>query len=266
MFARRDFPKSFEDWNRLHHSPFGRSIPLNKQLKLCLPRPWYWKLRGPFSIQPNNDTRRFEYPWAYAQADLKKGTKVVEIGGGLSGFQFVLARNGCDVTNIDPGMEAKGKGWPCDHESMDKLNRMFGTNVHLCNDTIASVDLEPDSIDYFYSISVIEHLPWSDVQEVMQGAWKYLKPGGEFILTVDLFPDVVPFKMRETNKYGGNINIREMVECCPFELIEGERSELYGYEEFDVSSIAKQLASEDHDYLVGERYPSMIQCLKLKKP
>jgi hypothetical protein len=37
--------------------------------------------------------------------------RVIEIGGGLSGFQFALSKMGCDVVNIDLGMEAAGLDW-----------------------------------------------------------------------------------------------------------------------------------------------------------
>jgi len=59
---------------------------------------------------------------------------VLELGGGLAGFQFVLDQAGCRVVNIDPGM--KSEGWPCDQQSMQTLNRRFKTSVELRNTTI----------------------------------------------------------------------------------------------------------------------------------
>ena len=72
-------------------------------------------LRGPFTIQDNNTTRRAEYPWAYFATPLEPGLQVLELGGSLAGFQFVLDRAGCRVTNVDPGNESHGRGWPVDH-------------------------------------------------------------------------------------------------------------------------------------------------------
>ena len=46
---------------------------------------------GPFAFQENNDTRRFEYPWAYFATSLRPGF-ALEIGGGLSGFQSCCRR------------------------------------------------------------------------------------------------------------------------------------------------------------------------------
>ena len=37
------------------------------------------------------------------------------------------------------------------------------------------------------SMSVLEHLPEDDIKEVMEHAYRCLKPGGRFIITLDLF-------------------------------------------------------------------------------
>ena len=82
---------------------------------------------------------------------------VLEIGGGLSGFQFVLDQHGCQVVNVDPGMA--GEGWPCDQNSMAKLNQRFGSHVELRNTTVDKANLPDGSVDRVFSISVIKHLP-----------------------------------------------------------------------------------------------------------
>src|SRR6476620_839450 len=102
---------------------------------------------GPFSFQDNNNTRIFEYPWSFYAANIRRGHRVVEIGGSLSGFQFVLDKYGCQVVNIDPGMEARGHGWPCDQVSIARLNKLFGTSVKLESCTIGQANLEPNTVD-----------------------------------------------------------------------------------------------------------------------
>ena len=115
MLALKDLPKQYIDWNEEYHAPYGKKLTFDTVLKRLLPWEAYIKKKGFFSVQTNNTTRMFEYPWAFYNADLSEGQKVLEIGGGLSGFQFVLDALGCHVVNIDPGMEAKGKGWLCDN-------------------------------------------------------------------------------------------------------------------------------------------------------
>jgi SAM-dependent methyltransferase len=225
--------------------------------------PWSMQLRrmGPFAIQPNSDTRTLEYPWAFHAAPLRAGLRVLEIGGGLSGFQFALARHGCDVVNVDPGLRAAGLGWKCDGESVARFNRMFGTAVELRNTVITEANLAPESFDRAYSISVLEHLPEQDLRDAMTHAYRCLKPGGLFVVTVDLFLNIAPFTSRSANEFGTNVDVKALVELAPFELVEGRRDELCGYPEFSCDAILGRLES----YFCGD-YPALVQCLVLRKP
>ncbi len=262
MLAENNLPPQFRQWNEQHGAPYGKPLVLAKKLKRWLPSHWYWSLRGPFSIQRNNDTRRFEYPWAFFQAQLGPGSRVLEIGGSLSGFQFALAQQGCRVVNIDPGLEAAGKGWHCDHQTLARLNTLFKTDVELRNTTIDKACLHADEFDCAFSISVIEHLPWSDVENIMRETYRSLKPGGRFIMTIDLFTDIKPFSNTETNKYGSNIDIKKMTEVEDFEVDYGETTQLHGYPDFN----PQYIIDNRNQFLVGSGYPTMVQCLVLKKP
>ena len=119
MLASSSIPRNYADWNRLHGAPNGHDIPCWK--RAISGTRTLQRLRGPFSIQGNNSIRRFEYPWAFDVARLEPGQRVLEIGGGLAGFQFVLDQFGCRVVNVDPGMVEQS--WPCDKASMAKLNQ-----------------------------------------------------------------------------------------------------------------------------------------------
>ena len=88
-----------------------------------------------------------------------------------------------------------------------------------------------------------------------------LKPGGYFVLTLDLFLNLAPFCSRETNEYGSNISARLIAEAAPFELHEGERRELLGYDEFDPDRILSTL----EQFMIGD-YPALAQLMVLKKP
>jgi SAM-dependent methyltransferase len=262
MLAPREMPGRFVAWNRRHGAPFGRSWHRWANFRRCLPASWWERLRGPFALQVNNDTRAFEYPWAYEAAALEAGMKVVEIGGGLAGFQFVLDRAGCTVVNVDPGLEAAGVGWPCDRDSMCRLNARFGTRVELRNTVAREAGLESGAYDRVFALSVLEHLPDEDVDDAMGQAFRWLKPGGRMILTIDLFLNLHPFCSRTANEYGSNRDVHRIVTAQPFEMALGEPSQLYGFAQFEADRILGQLEK----YRVGSIYPTLVQCVVLRKP
>jgi SAM-dependent methyltransferase len=261
MLAQAALPERYRQWNERHGAPFGRPVPKRRLLDYFQRPKSREQLQGPFSIQINNTTREFEYPWAFESAQLKPGMRVVELGGGLSGFQFVLDQSGCYVVNVDPGMEAAGRGWPCDSASMERLNRLFGTHVELRNTTIENANLGNNSADCVFSISVIEHLTDPEIANAMKYVHCCLKPGGLFILTIDLFLNLHPFCSRLSNEFGRNQNIRWMIELENWEIVNGTRAQLFGFESFSADAILSNLEK----YLIGRYYPVMVQCLVLMK-
>lgn len=260
MLAKKHLPENYLAWNKKYHAPFGRHLE-SPFLNKFLPNAFIQKYRGPFSIQPNNTTRVFEYPWAFFSLPPIQNQNILEIGGGLSGFQFILGKNGHYVINVDPGLNAKGVGWPCTKESMDKLNHIFNTSVELINTTIDGANLTKDFFDCAVCISVIEHLPLEDRINVMEKAYESLKPGGLFILTVDLFPELHPFTEKPKNEWGGNIDIQQLINNSSFIFDKGITSELFGFPDFDPTKILHNRGS----YLCGQ-YPAFAQCFILKKP
>ncbi len=260
MLAPATLPEKFLTWNRAQGAPFGFQHPRRQLFRLFYSDEAWQKIRGPFAIQGNSTTRTYEYPWAYFTAALDSPKKVVEIGGSLSGFQFVLSREGHEVVNVDPGMEAAGIGWPSDERSIRKLNSWFNTNVTLKNTTISKAGLADNYYDLFFAISVLEHLPEADLREVMEHAYRCLKPGGRFIITLDLFLNLEPFSRRISNEWGKNQNGRWMVEISRMKLVGGDRSQLFGFPEFSVEAILADLEK----YYIGT-YPVLAQCIVLEK-
>lgn len=268
MIARRTIPKHYKEWNRKWGAPFGKSfyrwtreLPrgqryLDRILFHRIP-----SLCGPFAFQPNNTIREVEYPWAFFSTTILRGMEVLEIGGGLSGFQFVLSMCGCNVTNVDPGLESSGRGWFVDKKVISKLNRAFHTNVVLHKCSLKEAPLKKESFDRIFSISVLEHIPEREVQEIIKIAFHILKPGGYFVITLDLFLNLKPFTSREANQYGTNISVRALVEAQPFVLVYGDKKELYGYDEFDKDYILSNL-----DNLYIGSYPALSQLIILQKP
>jgi SAM-dependent methyltransferase len=261
MLAPRKIPDHYLRWNKVHHAPYGRDMRGERYIRGYLPASVSAKILGMFSIQPNNDTRRFEYPWAIDAAQLSPGMRGLDLGGGLAGFQFILARLGVEVTNVDPGTEAKGVGWPCTPESIATLNAAFGTSVRLVNATLPEAKLPEASFDRVFSISVLEHLREQDFDATLAEVLRVLKPGGLFVLTTDLFLDLKPFTSRLENEWGCNFPVGKLLSEPGFEVIVGDPSQLYGCAEFNHDAIQSDLAK----YLVGGYYPVLVQCLVLRK-
>jgi SAM-dependent methyltransferase len=218
-------------------------------------------LRGPFGFQADNgETRRFEYPWAYHATPLSPGLRVVEVGGSLSGLQFVLAKTGLTVVNVDPGESAE-MGWPLDIGTFEILNRAFGTNVELKPDFLADADFAADSIDRVFIISTLEHIRTESIADMLDEVRRILRPGGFCVLTVDLFLDLMPFTDRESNESGHNVDIAWMVSSSGLEMVQGDRAELYGFPEFDPRHVLEGLSR----YLYGSGAPALSQALVLQK-
>lgn len=263
MLARKDLDKAYIEWNHKWDAPSGRSNGKARVGSIAKYFSWsassVLRNKGIFGFQTNNDTRRFEYPWAYYHGQLEKGMNVLEVGGGLSGFQFVLSKEGHTVHNVDPG--ACGFGSDVTDVMHEKLNRAFGTHCILHRCGIEDAPLDPCSFDRAFCISVIEHLPEATMRTAMKNVWCCLKPGGLFVLTIDLFLDLHPFSGRAENKWGRNISVRDLVEMGEFDLAVGEKSELYGFPEFDSERVRSNLS----EYLIGTGYPTLVQAVVLRR-
>ncbi len=257
MIATKKMPVQFQKWNKKWKAPNGIASPLGRMF----PRKFRPLVNGFFCIQRNNSIRQFEYPWAFNISGISKGMAVIDIGGGLGGFQFVLDKCGCNVTNIDPGPSQTQSKWLCNKTTMKHLNNLFHTKVNLMNVTLNEAILPPESYDRAFSISVMEHFNENDIQTGMNRVFDALKPDGLFILTVDLFLDIYPFTKKQTNIHGKNMDIRSMIEDSKFTLVEGNPSQLYGYTKFNTDSILSSLA----ELLYGSAYPALSQCFVLKK-
>lgn len=265
MLAPKVLPLKYQHWNQSHGAPYGRFSNLFFNLKVRFPsleRRIPYQLRalvnGPFGLQGNNTTRTFEYPWAYHSTELAKGMKVVEVGGGYSGLQFALSKAGCKVTNIDPSSR---EIWKYDTRKMSTLNRIFGTDVELLPSTIQDANLDEGEYDRVFAISVLEHLKPEHRREAMSACYRCLKPGGKLVATIDLFLNLTPFCSRTENEFGTNANIKELTSEEPWLMLEGETSQLHGYDEFD----HQQILCDLEKYYIG-RYPAMAQCIVLQKP
>jgi SAM-dependent methyltransferase len=253
MIAPARLPSDFKAWNNLWHAPTGRKLKLRGRLRSTRLAARY---RGPFGFQPNNTTRVFEYPWAYQQiSELGTSLDIVEIGGALSGLQFVLGQAGHRVINVDPGEKSNSLGWPVDQKTHQFLSKTFHANAKLLPCTLDEAKLDDGSADVVLCLSVIEHLSPHDLDAVLSNIRRILKPNGRLVMTVDLFLDLHPFTNRTSNKWGSNVEVSALLERAGLALVAGRRDELLGFEEFSASRVLENLGN----YLIGG-YPALAQC------
>lgn len=264
-------PKQFAEFNRKYLAPDGPRwwqkllYSGNKRIYFFALNFWrlpptILKLVGPFAFQKNSKNRTFEYPWCYFQIK-KPRLKILEIGPGLSGLQFVLASEGHDVTSIDPVVNPSDEvNWEFSDKKFCALNRAFcDQRVRFIRSHLKEAALEDGAFDLVLAISVIEHLAATEALDLVNRIADLLKPGGQFIATVDLFLDLIPFTEKVRNIYGTNISIKNLVDASGLKLVAGHTPELYGYPNFDSNQIAKDRL----DYYMANNV--LTQCLILEK-
>ena len=220
------------------------------------------RARGPFAFQPNSSTRAYEYPWAFFQLQAMGHSRVLEIGGALSGLQFVLAKSGYEVHNVDPFFDYGDGQYDVDPiAEHGALNRSFGTDVTLHRTTLPKANLT-GPFSAVLCISTIEHLSEQDIAATLTAAKELLAPGGLIVLTVDLFLNLEPFCDRKANQWGSNASIAWIEELVGYEMVVGDRSELYGYPEFSAARILSGL----EEFAVATQYPQMAQLIAFRAP
>jgi SAM-dependent methyltransferase len=131
-------------------------------------------------------SRLWEYPYAYHHLERlrtewreDRAPRIVDLGSGVTFFPFSLARLGYRVTcaDIDP---------VCVTDIPRAARAVTATpgSVDACliqGDRLPFADGE---IDALYCISVLEHIP--NPEQTLSEISRILKPGGLFILTIDL--------------------------------------------------------------------------------
>lgn len=261
MLARRELPQEYAEWNRKWGAPHGRHSPGAIVLKR-LSDHRFRKFHGPFAFQGNTTTRSYEYPWAYHQLAHLGTSRIIEIGGAMSGLQFVLAKLGHEVHNVDPFCDY-GKGEydidPVAYHSA--LNRAFGTDVKLHRATLPEAHLA-GSFSAAICVSTLEHLAPESIQATLEALKTLLRPGGLVVLTVDLFLNLTPFCARTSNTWGTNTSVAWLENLLGYTMVSGDRSELYGYEEFSTERILSQL----EQYAIGVGYPQLAQLVVFRAP
>lgn len=228
--------------------------------KSILPARWaLWNARtgapcwGPFAQYPLlRSTRIWEYPWAWEAGAPAPGMRALDVGGGMCGFARVLASHGLQVTVADPDIQ----------QNPPEIARGWG--VDLVNTTAENLDRPPGSFDVAFCLSVIEHIADASARSaLMAGVFRLLRPGGAFIVTVDLFLDLHPFGAPDRREDAQNVPIPSLLAAAPFQLETGLPAELYGCPGFSAPSIIDRARAGE--LLIGAG-GVLSQCLVLRRP
>lgn len=187
--------------------------------------------------------------------------RIVEIGGALSGLQFVLSAMGCEVHNVDPFLDYGSGPYKLSPElELSTLNRLLHTNVTLHRSNLSCAELE-GHFDVVYSISTLEHMAPSVVEDTLRVVPDLLTPQGRVVLTLDLFLDVFPFASRLENRWGRNVSSAWIANLLGLDVVYGDRRELYGFPEFSVDHVLTNLSH----YVVSGGYPQLCQLMILER-
>jgi 2-polyprenyl-3-methyl-5-hydroxy-6-metoxy-1,4-benzoquinol methylase len=137
----------------------------------------------PHLVRFESTLKDVQRPWA-VKAILGKvplGSKILEIGGGEPLVSGYLQELGYQVTLIDP-YDGSGNG-PTEYKQFKRsypqvriLREYFGKDLS---------SLVGESFDCIFSVSVLEHIPTDELQNLFAGIDQFLRPGGWSIHCID---------------------------------------------------------------------------------
>jgi 2-polyprenyl-3-methyl-5-hydroxy-6-metoxy-1,4-benzoquinol methylase len=139
---------------------------------------------------PDHSPRLWEYPVvaSLVETHLPPGSRLLDIGAGVSPLAPFLTNRGYEVDTLDPS--PVHRDW-ADHKEWDEWHYLDYGSAGLArkswNCTLGELPREA-SYDGIYSVSVIEHVPASARRVLLNDISLRLRTGGLAVLTIDLVP------------------------------------------------------------------------------
>ncbi len=263
MIGRRPLPAAYIEWNQTWGAPEGHPGALSLPPRTRFAQPM--AEMGPFAFQVAGGTHAFEYPWAYFSAAAGAGTRLLDVAGGLGGLQFVFALDGCRVVNVDwagARPTTAVSPWSArEPELHARLNAVFGTDVRLVRTPLPRAGLPPGSFDRAVCLSVFDGLAAAAGRELLGHVTRLLAPGGLLLVTAGLCFDLKPFGVLARNGFGGNVDLRRLLDGLGLDLVRGDPGELHGFPGFDRGRIAGRAG----ELFMSQYHPRAIQTMVLRK-
>lgn len=135
--------------------------------------------------------RLYEYPWLLEKLGRNlEGIKIADFGAGVTPLPLQLAQRGANVFTVDKHEKKR------DIKQIEKANEWgffdysaLDSSVQSYNQALDESTFEQESLDVWYSISVIEHMPAFVRRAIFKIMIDSLKNGGKLFLTIDLVKD-----------------------------------------------------------------------------
>jgi len=123
-------------------------------------------------------SRHIEWPWVLRNAFLESHHKVLDVGSSWSVLKYIIANRCREVVCVDNSQLAV--------DNSLAAVKHFGYENIICEFADACALPYPNnSFDRVVSVSVLEHIE-SGWQQAVRECVRVLKPGGCFVLTVDI--------------------------------------------------------------------------------
>ena len=133
-------------------------------------------------------SRWWEYPWALQQVERRlpgRSRTAADLGAGTSPVPIALTRLGLSTTVVDPdAISLLGRRYNNEWDFAD----YEAWGVRTIKAGMEEAVLEPASLGFCLSISVIEHLPAETRRQGIAQISRSLEPEGFAIVTIDLLP------------------------------------------------------------------------------
>jgi len=131
----------------------------------------------------NRDMKDVQRPWVFKAilGTVKRGARLLEIGAGEPFVADLLSRLGYEVLIVDP-YDGSGNG-PRAFKAFTAAYPHIRFIRDYFTDDLQGID--PGSFDGIYSISVLEHIPTSEIGKVFAATRRFLKTGGYSVHAID---------------------------------------------------------------------------------
>jgi SAM-dependent methyltransferase len=145
--------------------------------------------RSAFGFYPSHFPYTITYPWVSERVgQLRKGSRVLDIGAGVSPVPLFLARNGILVDCVDNSRHIRTlpstAGWN-EWGFFDYGALHANLSAHHCDITKFAPSGRFDAI---YSIAALAHMPRTIRENTLHRCRDWLQPKGLLLLVIDIIP------------------------------------------------------------------------------
>ena len=145
--------------------------------------------RGAFGFYPSHFPYTITYPWVSERmGQLPKGSRMLDVGAGVSPVPLYLARKGMRVDCVDNSKHIRTlsdtKGWN-EWGFLDYGALHSNLKSHHCDITMFA---PTDRFDAIYSIAALAHMSRATREKTLQRCRDWLRPNGLLLLIIDIIP------------------------------------------------------------------------------